>query len=133
MELSIFLAKLLGIYLLIVALDLLLRRKEVEGAARDFAASRGLLFFSGSLSLLMGLAIVIGHPVYSHDWRGLITLLGYVLVVRGVLKVAFPGRYQKRMGSLFHKNYWLLFLIILILGAFLTYSGFNTVYVPCEM
>ena len=49
MELSIFLAKLLGIYSLIVGVDLLLRRHELAGAVKDFASSKGLLVLSGSL------------------------------------------------------------------------------------
>jgi hypothetical protein len=124
MDLSIFLAKLLGIYLLIVALDMLLRKRELEGAIRDFATSKGLFVFSGSISLLLGLAIVIAHPVYEQDWRGFVTLLGYLLILRGVMRVAFPTRLQKRVGAFFHKRYWIIFFIILILGVYLTYSGF---------
>ncbi len=90
MELSIFLAKLLGIYSLIVGVDLLLRRHELAGAVKDFASSKGLLVLSGSLSLFIGLAIAIAHPVCEMDWRGLVTLLGYVLIFRGIMRVAFP-------------------------------------------
>src|SRR5579885_3255115 len=104
MELSIFLAKFLGLYLLIVSADLLLRRHELEGAVKDFASSKGLLVFSGSISLLAGLAIVIGHPVYEANWRGLITLFGYLLIVKGIMRVAFPTRLQKRIVSFFHEG-----------------------------
>lgn len=127
MELSIFLARLIGLYLLIVAADLLVRRREMEGAVRDFASSKGLLVFSGSISLLLGLAIAIGHPIYERGWRGLITLLGYLLIFRGIMRVAFPTRLQKRIGSLFHRGYWVILLILLILGVYLTYEGFNAV------
>jgi hypothetical protein len=125
MELSIFLAKWLGLYLLIVAADLLLRRHELEGAVRDFASSKGLLVFSGSISLLIGLAIVIAHPVYEGDWRGFITLLGYLIILRGAVRVAFPTHLQKRILSFFHRSYWAVFLILLIVGVYLTYSGFT--------
>jgi len=124
MALSIFLAKLFGLYLLIVALDLLVRRHELEGAVKDFVSSKGLLFFSGSISLFLGLAIVIAHPIYEWSWRGLITLLGYLLIIKGIMRVAFPTRLQKSMISLFHRGYWGLFVVLLILGVYLTYSGF---------
>ena len=125
MELSIFFAKLLGIYLLIVAIDLLLRKHELEGAVKDFASSKGLLVFSGSFSLLLGLAIAISHPIYQKDWRGFITLLGYVLILRGIIRVAFPTRIQKKIVTFFHQKYWLIFFILLIMGVYLTYSGFT--------
>ncbi|HEX2579236.1 MAG TPA: hypothetical protein VHK67_02405, partial [Rhabdochlamydiaceae bacterium] len=73
MELSVFLAKLLGVYMLIVAVELILRRHEFEGAVRDFASSKGLIVFSGSVSLILGLAVAIGHPIYEFNFRGLIT------------------------------------------------------------
>ena len=127
MVLSIFLAKLLGLYLLIVAADLLLRRKELEGAVKDFASSKGLLVFSGSLSLLFGLAIVISHPVYEQDWRVVITLLGYLLILRGIMRFAFPSHIQKKLASVFRKRHWAIFIILVILGAYLTYSGFTAI------
>jgi len=125
MALSIFLAKLLGVYFLIIAIDLLLRRRELEGAVRDFSSSKGLLVFSGSISLLLGLSIAIAHPIYMWNWRGLITLLGYLLIVRGIMRVAFPTHIQRKILSLFHQGRWILFLLLLIVGVYLTYSGFT--------
>jgi hypothetical protein len=127
MLLSIFLAKLLGVYLLIVAAELILRRREFEGAVRDFASSKGLLVFSGSVSLLLGLAVVIGHPVYVANFRGVVTLLGYLLILRGVWRMTFLSYIQKKMATCFHKGYKFIFLILLALGLYLTYSGFNQV------
>ncbi len=124
MELSIFFAKLFGIYLLIVSAELLLRRHELEGAVKDFASSKGLLVFSGSLSLLLGLVIAISHPVCEINWRGLITLLGYLLILRGIMRVAFPTRLQKKLVSFFHNRYWAILVVLLIVGIYLTYSGF---------
>jgi hypothetical protein len=125
MELSIFLAKLLGIYMLIVAAELILRRREFEGAVRDFASSKGLLVFSGSISLLVGLAVVIGHPIYESDFRVVISLLGWLLILRGVWRTAFPSHIQKKMVACFHKGYKFIFVMLLVLGLYLTYSGFN--------
>lgn len=125
MDLSIFLAKLLGIYMLIVAAELLIRRHEFEGAVRDFASSKGLLLFSGSISLILGLAVVIGHSIYETDFRGVITILGWLLILRGVWRMAFPSHIQKKMGSCFHKGYKVIFLILLVLGIYLTYAGYN--------
>ncbi len=125
MELSLFLAKLLGIYMLIVSVELMARRREFEGAVRDFASSKGLIVFSGSVSLILGLAVAIGHPVYEWDFRGLITLLGYIMILRGLWRMAFPSRLQKKMVDCFHKGYKEILIILIILGIYLTYSGFN--------
>jgi hypothetical protein len=125
MELSLFLAKLLGLYMLIVAVELLARRHEFEGAVRDFASSKGLIVFSGSVSLILGLAVAIGHPIYELNFRGLITLVGYVLILRGVWRMTFPSRIQKKLAACFHQGYKEFLIILIIVGIYLTYSGFN--------
>jgi hypothetical protein len=125
MELSIFYAKLLGIYLLIVAADLLFRRKEIEGAVKDFASSKGLLVFSGSISLLLGLTIVLSHPMYETPWQMAITWVGYLLILRGVWRMAFPSHLQKKLFHCFHKGYWVIFIIIVALGYYLANAGFT--------
>jgi hypothetical protein len=124
MDLSIFLAKLIGIYLLLVAFTLLFRKKEVEGSTKDFASSKGLITLSGSLSLFLGLAIVISHPIFIPGWQGVISFVGALLIVRGLFRIIFPSRVQKNLTSSFHKWYWLVFLITLFLGLFLTAAGF---------
>jgi len=126
MELSLFLAKLLGIYFLVLSINLLLRRGEFESAVKNLASSNLLLFNSGSSSLLAGLAIVIGHQVYTIDWQGLITLIGYILILRGILLSTLPALQRKKFASFFHDHHWVFFSILLIVGAYLTYSGFMT-------
>jgi hypothetical protein len=125
MELSMFLAKLLGLYMLIIAAELLLRRRELQAAFKDFGSSKGLIVFSGTISLLMGLAITIGHPVYEMTYEGLITFLGYVLILRGVWRITFPTRVQKKCAHCLQKGYWVIFLVLLIVGLYLTNAGFS--------
>lgn len=124
MDVSIFLAKLLGIYLLIVAFELLFRKKEVEGVAKDFASSKGLISLSGSLSLFFGLAIIISHPIFIPSWQGVISAFGCLLIIRGLFRLTFPSRVQKNLTSSFHRWYWIVFLITLFVGLFLTAAGF---------
>ncbi len=126
MELSLFLAKLLGVYLLIIAADMLFRKSELEKAVKDFASSKGLLLLSGSSSLFVGLAIIFAHPVYAKSWQGLVTLLGYLLVVRGMMRFAFPSLVQKKISGIFHKRYWIIFFAFLIVGFYLAYMGFTS-------
>ena len=69
--------------MLIMAAELLFRRKELAGAVKDIASCKGVIICSGSYSLLLGLAIVLAHPVYEMDWRGFVTFIGFLMIVRG--------------------------------------------------
>jgi hypothetical protein len=114
--------------MLIVALELMARRREFEKTVIDFAASKGLIVFSGSVSLILGLAVVIGHPVYEFNFRGLITLLGYLLILRGIWRMVFSSHIQKKMATCFHRGFKGFLIILIILGIYLTITGFNP---PC--
>ena len=124
MILSTFLAKLLGLYFIIIALLWFFRHKQVMGACREVVSSKGLLAISAEFSLIFGLVIAIDHTIWELNWQGLLTVLGYLLILRGVLRLAFPVQAQKYLSKVMKGNCWIFFTVILILGAYLTYCGF---------
>jgi hypothetical protein len=124
MGLSIFLAKLLGIYMLIVAAVWLVRRGELDTSFKQIVASKGLIVFSGLMNILLGLAIAIGHPIWQLNWMGLITFLGYVMIFKGLMRLIFTEEVQKHMLNIISKGYWAIIALLAVIGAFLTYSGF---------
>ncbi len=99
METSIFIAKLVGPVLIVGGLLGLFRPGEMKRLAEDFLASRPLIFGAGFLALLGGLAIVNTHNVWTDDWRVVITLLGWVSMVAGILRMGFPNTIRK-IGTL---------------------------------
>lgn len=126
MDLSIFLAKLLGLYLLIVAVLWVLRKEQFESSVKDFVDSKGMLAFSGGISIVLGLAIAIGHPIWEWSWKGLISLLGYLFILQGIMRLGFPELVQKNTSKMLGGvGYWIGFAVIAILGIYLTYSGFK--------
>ena len=126
MELSLFLAKLFGIYLLIVAVLWAVRRDVISQVMEEFFASRPMIFLSGLLSLAIGIAMVISHSVWEFNWRGLITLLGYLSIVKGIARVGFPEVPRTAVGFLLRDTrIWLWIGLALLLGGYLTWVGFT--------
>lgn len=124
MEISSFIAKFWGLYLLIMAALMLVRKEQVSAVIRECILSKPFLVFSGIISLFFGLAIVLIHPVWEMNWRIAITLLGYLALVVGIVRIGFTGFVQKRALVILQKGYWTLFFVSLLLGAYLTYHGF---------
>ncbi len=126
MELSLFLAKLFGLYLLTVAVLWVVRGEAISKVLEEFFASRPMLFLSGLLALAVGIAMAIGHSVWELNWRGLITLIGYLSIAKGIVRIAFPEVLQKAVGFLLKSNAaWIWICIILVLGGYLTWVGFT--------
>ena len=83
MQSSIFLAKLLGPYCIIVAVGILFNRKIYQKLMEDFCKSTALIYMGGVLALFFGLLIVLFHNVWVGGWPVVITVFGWL----GLLKV----------------------------------------------
>lgn len=125
MNLSIFFAKLLGIFLIFMAIVMAARKKYIESIVNELFASKSLLYFAGTLNLLIGLAIAIAHPIWEWNWKGLITLLGYLFIFKGMMRLGFPEQ-SKILEKKMLRGYWIIFAAVAISGIYLTYSGFIT-------
>jgi hypothetical protein len=124
MELSIFLAKLLGIYMLLIAAIWIIWKDRFNESIKEIVESKGLIAFSGTMNILLGLAIAIGHPIWHLNWIGLITLLGYLMIIKGILRLLFADKGKKFLPKILTTGYWPIIAILIILGGFLTVSGF---------
>ena len=88
---SVFLAKLIGPVLLVVGLGLVMNRAVYREVAEEVLRSRALTYESGLLALTAGLAIVLNHNVWTiKAWLLIITVTGWLLVLRGLLRILRP-------------------------------------------
>jgi uncharacterized membrane protein HdeD (DUF308 family) len=91
---SVYLAKLIGPVMLAVAIGLFANAKHYRAMAEEALRSTILIYLSGLLTLTAGLAIVLAHNVWAADWRILITLIGWIAVISGVVRVVHPQTTQ---------------------------------------
>ena len=90
MDTSLFLARLIGPIFVVLAIGLLVRQDSLRAMASDFISSRPLVFLTGFLTLLGGLALVNTHNVWEAGWPVIITILGWLSVIGGVARMLFP-------------------------------------------
>lgn len=126
MELSIFLAKVIGLLLMLVAVTLLVNRKNVD-LLFDIYRHPAAVLLTGILDTVLGIVFVLGHNVWTLDFRGIITVIGWILLVRGVGRILFPSRVThmlekfKKMQSVVAP----LLIFVFLIGAYLAYIGFT--------
>lgn len=126
MNTSIFLAKLIGPFFLIVGASLLINQAQFRAMVDEFMRSPALVFLTGLMILPIGLAIVLSHNVWTADWRVLITILGWLSIVSGTLRLAAPTR-ALDMGRKLYAKPNVLYVsaaIWLVVGAVLTFFGY---------
>lgn len=126
MDLSLFLAKIIGLFLCIVAGALLFNRKSIVLLFSLYQHPEAVLI-TGFLDTFIGLALVLTHNIWIMNFQVIITLVGWILLVRGIGRILFPksvvGMLEKykKMQSLIT----VLLVIVFGIGAYLAYMGFT--------
>ncbi len=87
---SIWIAKLLGPVILILALSMILRPAALLALSREFISNKPLILISGVLATVTGLAIVNVHNVWYWGWPVIITLFGWALLIGGSIRILSP-------------------------------------------
>jgi hypothetical protein len=125
---SIFIAKLMGPILFVVGLSILINEKSTRAMAKDVLGSHALIYIFGIVDLLLGLVLVAVHNVWVMDWRVIITLIGWISIVRGLVRILFTPYVIKNAPKLLKKQGLLMgvAIVMLILGAVLAYYGYRT-------
>lgn len=123
----LFLAKLLGVYLVVYGLIALLRRKSIMPAIAEIAKNRGLLLVFASIELAAGLAIVLAYPMVGFSWLGIISLVGWMMIVESVLYLTFPKKLMRSVIEMVNVPIWYQVggILSILLGLYLVMVGFG--------
>ena len=126
MDNSILLAKFIGPYIMVIGLGLLFNSKAYQKVMEDFFKNAAFVYVTGLVTLVAGLAIVIFHNLWILDWRIIITLLGWNILIKGAWLIISPNTSAK-LAALFGKNNKLVifpWIIMSAIGIFLTIKGY---------
>jgi hypothetical protein len=134
MTTSTLIARLMGPVLLAigigVALGLGVEGDTSSALMKEFIGSKALIYITGLLALVAGLAIVNAHNLWEPDWRVIITILGWLAIVRGVASILFPANVQAMGDHMLASSVGLLAAaaITVALGAVLTFMGYEDLW-----
>jgi uncharacterized membrane protein HdeD (DUF308 family) len=124
---SRFIAGLIGPLLMAVAASMLLNSNMFPAMVEQLAQNYAIVFVTGMISLVAGLAVVRVHNVWEADWRVIVTIFGWLAVIGGVARMILPDQ-AAAMAQGFARSGLIPFCAVLplALGAFLTFKGYQT-------
>jgi len=126
---TVFLARLLGVFTLISVLWLMLDKQATVSMIPVLLSDRLVMIVLAFVSLGAGLAIVLAHNIWSNGLLPLlVTIVGWILMIRGLLLLFLTNQQLTNIfAALQVGNLFYVYLTVpLLLGAALTYLGFNT-------
>jgi hypothetical protein len=130
MQPSIYLARLIGPVLACAGLGMLVNSKVYQTMLVIFLRSYALIYLSGVLTLIAGIAVVHAHNVWSRDWRVIITVFGWLGIVGGILRILVPQVVESTGYVLLASTGFLIGfgVVILAIGAFLIFKGYEDLW-----
>jgi hypothetical protein len=118
-------ARVLGPFFTIVSATVVTRAPDMRELLAEFGATAIWPWVTGAFVLMGGIIVVALHP----NWRGvaavIVSLLGWLMVLRGVLLMAFPDTFMSIANHVVGaETVWrIVFSVFVLVGLYLTYVG----------
>ena len=124
---TIFLGRLLGLYLVAISGGMLANRRRTLATLDEMARSGPWMLFSGMVATATGLAVVLGHQVWSGGALPVVvTLVGWAALLKGVTLLLVPAEWMaaayKAVG--FERFFHVWMVAVLAIGVWVTAMAF---------
>jgi hypothetical protein len=127
MQLSLFLAQLIGLTTVVFAVAAFWRPGFVREVMADLQRSAMTRLLFGFIALVSGLAIVLSHNLWVGDWRLVITLIGWGGIIKGFAAIAQPAALIS-LGDVFYRTEGrtrIVLALAFLFGVWFTAIGFG--------
>jgi hypothetical protein len=122
-----FLGRLIGAYSILVSLSMITHKQATIERVTALLNNPPLLFLVGVMAVIPGLAMVLGHNVWSGGpLPVIVTVIGWLTLIKGALFLFLSPEAESGffLGALHYQQYFYLYVSIgLVLGIYLTYGG----------
>ncbi|BBY23890.1 hypothetical protein MSTO_40950 [Mycobacterium stomatepiae] len=118
-------ARVLGAFLVIIDVTAVARASDMRTVLSDFEASPLWSWVAGAFILALGLVIVAAHQYWKGAAAIIVSLLGWLITLRGLLLFAFPKAFASVANSMIGAQGWWMALCVAfaLMGLYLTYVG----------
>jgi hypothetical protein len=127
MTTSKMIAGLIGPTLVAIGAAMLINFASFPALAEQISRDPALIFVSGVLLLVAGLAIVRAHNIWAGGWPVLVTVLGWVAVLGGLARMLFPIQLAAIVAVVGQSTGLIATgaVVLLVLGSFLSFKGYT--------
>ena len=119
---SIFFVKFMGYFMFLTGSALFLSKETRTAMLENMKNNESFIIAMGYITLLIGLPIVILHNVWELNVLGLVTLMGWVTLIKGFVFLAKPSVVKKK--ELSEKKIKIRGLISALIGLGIMYCGY---------
>lgn len=125
METSTLIAKIIGLIYLSFGVGILLNGNYYKKEIPKLLENTAYLIFGGFMAIIFGVLIIENHNYWVKNWTVLITVIGWIALIKGILLLAFPTVISMYKSFFNNPNFYaILGILVLIFGLFFIYFGY---------
>jgi len=125
MDLSIFLFRFFGYYLIIFGLAYVFKQNFLKNAVENYYRSPGLILITAVFTVILGLLLVLNYNVWEFSAKGVVTLLAWITLLKGIIRLFFPYWGEEFAASLVTgTGAYITGIITIAVGAWLLWNGY---------
>jgi hypothetical protein len=118
-------ARVLGPFLAITCITAVVRASEMRALVSQFGANQLWPWVTGAFILVGGLIIVALHPYWHGAAAVTVSVMGWLLALRGLLLLAFPKIFMSMANSMLDATalWHTICICVAAIGLYLAYVG----------
>ena len=127
MPLTVYLGKVLGLFFIIAAVAMVANRRNTIATINAMIRNAPAMFLIDIITIGMGLAMVVGHNVWSGGVLPVVvTVLGWLTLLKGLALLALPPERMARFYEVaqYERRFPFFMAVTLALGVYLTVASF---------
>jgi|ERR1039457_2460234 hypothetical protein len=124
-RLTVFLARFIGLFTVLLVVALMVRGSASVAAA---VADGQVMLVYAMISLAVGLAMILGHNVWSGGALPVVvTSVGWLILAKGLMLLSVtPDALKQLLEHMqYGEHYYLYLMPSLVIGLYLTWAGFT--------
>ena len=127
MSAPVYIARLAGPILVVIGVGVLLNLQHYVALTEEAVRSPTLIYIAGLLALTGGLAMVNAYRAWTGDWRVVVTVLGWLMVIGGVMRIVLPRLTAGLATAIYSGSLAMTIagVIILVVGGYLSFEGYR--------
>ena len=130
MATSLYLAQVIGWYLVIMGALMFLKFDAIKSVMREIIAKRELIFIIAFMTLILGLLMVCAHNRWLWGWPVIITLLSWLTLIAGIFRLFFPKLVVSMGTKMLNAKLYIKTssIVMMILGIYLLFEAYSAYF-----
>ena len=122
-SITLFLLKFWGWYMTLL-IAILIARPNVKLKVIEWVEKEGFMFIGGFIAFMIGLASVLLHNLWNSPNEIIVSLIGWMALLKGIMNVSFPNIASSFLKKLSNSSMTFYLVVALAFGIYLLMKAY---------